>query len=152
MPAVRTIQRLHGQDGKPCPEYGTACQGCPGRDPRSVNLIYEVKGHQAQPDTTRLQPTWAQPNPHRMSLPSLLKENRRCYVTSNLDLVQSQYNWFSVRRLEEQMVSVPGFWISYTGEIENSICDLEVKLKRMVLIDLWVGFLLIISSQISQHL
>ncbi|KTG41031.1 hypothetical protein cypCar_00023276, partial [Cyprinus carpio] len=89
---VRTIQRLHGQDGKPCPEYGTACQGCPGRDPRSVNLIYEVKGHQAQPDTTRLQPTWAQPNPHRMSLSSLLKENRRCYVTTNLDLIQSQYN------------------------------------------------------------
>lgn len=99
MPAVRTIQRLYGPDRKPCLEYGPTCQGCPGWDSRAVNLIYEVKGHQAQPDATRLQPTWAQPNPHHMSLPSLPKENSHaCYVTSNLDLIQSQYDWFSIRR------------------------------------------------------
>lgn len=141
MPAVRTIQRLYGPDRKPCLEYGPTCQGCPGWDSRAVNLIYEVKGHQAQPDATRLQPTWAQPNPHHMSLPSLPKENSHaCYVTSNLDLIQSQYDWFSIRHLEERMVSILRLWISYTGEIENCICFLAFELKRMVLTGLWVCF------------
>lgn len=141
MPVVRTIQRLYGPDGKPCLEYGPTCQGCPSGDSRAADLIYEVKGHQTQPDTTRLQPTWAQPNPHHMSLPSLLKENNHaCYVTSNLDLIQSQYIWFSIRRPEERIVSILRLWISYTGEIENYICVLAFELKMMVFTGLWVCF------------
>lgn len=77
-------------------------------------LILYMKSRGIKPNQTppEYSPPGLSPTPTIWVYPAdQQKTGHACYVPSNLDLVQSQYDWFSVRRLEERMVSILRFWI-----------------------------------------